>query len=511
MTLTLLLLGVVVGASIHWLYFQHQKREALKIASEIVGKARYEAQKNIQKLDDHVTEEIHSLQKNYEFYVQETKASFKDKEKNQRFLNRHIEEKKSKLSILEEKLQKQQEVLDYLEQQRKRVGGKYKTVSLQHEKKLLVLCKKERKELEEKFIDNLNEKLEKEFQNHINNYTQKLEENSSRQALRILSSVIQRHQSLQHYETPGNTIELEDEATLESILGDEELKLFLRENLKIELEGDSSLNVLSIVQGDGCAREITRRLLESCLAEKSWNLEYLKEKLALYQEVLEEEMMESAQEASLMAKIPSLPRNIASVFGRLKYRTSYGQNILWHSVEVSHLASIIAAEIGLDTELAKKAGFFHDIGKAVDHDIKGDHIEIGVEILKDYETRPEVLQGVEGHHNDANTETPYAILVSVADAISASRPGARRGAFEKYVVRLEKLESIVGSLPGIKEAYAISAGREIRIIVDPLVLSDEETSQLAQKIVQNIEEKLSYPGTVMITIIREMKIVEYAR
>ena len=199
------------------------------------------------------------------------------------------------------------------------------------------------------------------------------------------------------------------------------------------------------------------------------------------------------------------------LIGKLKYRTSYGQNVLNHSIEVSNLARIMAEELGLDPKLARRAGLLHDIGKALDHDMEGTHVEIGVEVLKKYKENPAVINAVEAHHGDVEPQTIEAVLVQAADAISASRPGARRETLEAYIKRLQELESIADSFDGVDKSYAIQAGREIRIIVKPDKISDSQMVLLGRNISEKIEKEMDYPGQIKVNLVRETRVIDYAK
>lgn len=280
--------------------------------------------------------------------------------------------------------------------------------------------------------------------------------------------------------------------------------------LGVELQYEEAYNSFSIITGDGCSRETCKRVIEYLISTENFTLSHLKDIIEEIMQKLQKEIQEAGKETCNILEV-DLPDEICALLGRLKYRTSFGQNVLWHSIEVAFLSSLIAEELGLDAKKAKKSGLLHDIGKALDHEQEGGHPEIGGEILEHFTDEPEVIEGVIGHHEDVQMHTPYATIINTADAISASRPGARRETFEKYIKRLEKLESIAYGVSGIENAFAISAGREIRVMVNPEKISDVEAEKVAAKIATSIEEELHYPGKIKITLIREMKVVEYAK
>ena len=209
--------------------------------------------------------------------------------------------------------------------------------------------------------------------------------------------------------------------------------------------------------------------------------------------------------------IRNLHPELVKMLGRLHYRTSYGQNVLQHSIEVSHIAGMMAAELGADVQTAKRAGLLHDLGKSIDHEMEGTHVQLGVEFTRKYKEKEEIIHAIEAHHNDVEPRTVVACLVQAADAISAARPGARRENLENYIKRLEQLETITGSYPGVDKAYAIQAGREVRIMVKPDVISDDQVILLARQIAKKIEDTLDYPGQIKVNVIRESRAIEYAK
>ena len=228
-------------------------------------------------------------------------------------------------------------------------------------------------------------------------------------------------------------------------------------------------------------------------------------------EEVAETIKSEGERATLETGVIGLNPELIKLIGKLKYRTSYGQNVLNHSIEVSNLARIMAEELGLDSKRAARAGLLHDIGKALDHDMEGTHVEIGVEILKKFKENPQVINAVEAHHEDVEPQTLEAVLIQAADSISASRPGARRETLEAYIKRLEKLEEIADSFDGVDKSYAIQAGREVRIVVKPEKVSEAEMTIMARDIAKKVEDEMEYPGQIKVNVIRESRAIEYAK
>jgi ribonuclease Y len=262
---------------------------------------------------------------------------------------------------------------------------------------------------------------------------------------------------------------------------------------------------------DPVRREVARLSLEKLIQDGRIHPTRIEELVAETQKDVNGRIQELGKQALVDANIRSLHPKLLTLLGRLHYRTSYGQNVLKHSLEVAYLSQNIAEELGADGAMARRCGLLHDIGKAVDHEVEGSHPQIGADLCKRYGEREEVIEAVAGHHGDVQTRFIYAPIVSAADAISASRPGARRETLERYVQRLEKLEEIAAAFEGVKQAYAIQAGREVRVLVDAENVDDRLSAKIAHDIAKRIEEEMQYPGEVKVTLIREVRCIEYAR
>ena len=279
----------------------------------------------------------------------------------------------------------------------------------------------------------------------------------------------------------------------------------------IDLIIDDTPEAVILSGFDPLRREVAKRALEKLIDDGRIHPAKIEEMVEKAKEEVEASIKAEGERAMLETGVNNLHPDIVKLIGKLKYRTSYGQNVLNHSIEVSNLARIMAEEIGIDPKIARRAGLLHDIGKALDHDMEGTHVEIGVEILKKYKENELIINAVEAHHGDVEPRTLEAVLVQAADAISASRPGARRETLEAYIKRLEKLEEIADSFEGVEKSFAIQAGREVRLIVKPEKINDNQMILMARDVAKKVEDEMEYPGQIKINVIRETRAIEYAK
>lgn len=443
-------------------------------------------------------------------------------------LETEAEEEKRRRSLLEAEqlLLKRENVLD---KKLSELDGKEKEV----EKHSVSLSQKEKslEELQTQTIAKLEhtagltkeqakqemfEVLERQEEKNILGRMRKLEqegqERFEKRAKEMVAYAVQKIAVSQSQEITTSTIILPSEDLKGKIIGKEGRNIRALERAAgVEIIVDEAPETVVISGFDPMRRHIAKVALEALIKDGRIHPTRVEEEVAKATEEADKQVKEAGETVVYDLGIVGLDPKLIQILGRLKFRTSYGQNVLLHSIEVAYLASALAAEIGVNVAVAKKAGLFHDIGKALDHQVEGSHVEIGMRILEKFNTEKEVIDAMKSHHEDYPYESVEAVLIQAADAISAARPGARKDTVESYLKRIGELETLTQSFKGVEKAYALQAGREIRVFVKPSELSDVESQQLARDIANRIEEELRYPGEIKVTLVRENRFVEYAR
>lgn len=340
----------------------------------------------------------------------------------------------------------------------------------------------------------------------------KAKEEADKRAKYIITNAIQRCAADHVSETTVSVVALPSDEMKGRIIGREGRNIRTIETMTgVDLIIDDTPEAVILSAYDPVRREIARIALEKLIVDGRIHPARIEEMVIKAEKEVNQTIKEAGEQACFECGIHNLHPELVKILGRLKFRTSYGQNVLQHSVEVSHLAGLMAGELGLDTKLAKRSGLLHDIGKALDHEYEGTHVDIGIEILRKYKESNAVIDGMAAHHGDYEAKTMEAVLIGAADALSAARPGARRETLDAYIRRLEKLEEIANTTPGVEKSFAIQAGREIRIIAKPEEVKDNEVAFLAREISKKIESELEYPGQIKVNVVRETRAIDYAK
>ena len=361
-------------------------------------------------------------------------------------------------------------------------------------------------------LDNLEQEITQEKAAKIRELEMKAKEEANKNAREIIGSAIQKCAADHTSEATVSVVALPSDEMKGRIIGREGRNIKTLENLTgIDLIIDDTPEAVIISGFDPLRREVAKIALEKLIDDGRIHPAKIEEMVEKAKEEIMTSIKEAGERAILETGVNNLHPDLVKLIGKLKYRTSYGQNVFNHSMEVAYLAGMMADELGVNSKIARRAGLLHDIGKALDHDMEGTHVEIGVEVLKKYKENYVVINAVQAHHGDVEPQTIEAILVQAADAISASRPGARRETLETYIKRLEKLEEIANSFDGVEKSFAIQAGREVRLVVKPEKVSDSEMVIMAREVAKKVENEMDYPGQIKVNVIRETRVIDYAK
>ena len=436
------------------------------------------------------------------------------------------QERKNQLDRLEERLIKREEILEkhFADLQRKESNLEKESQNLETGKTEVAGLKKRTledlekiaglsvKEAQAKLLKELTENSREEIIHTIQKLEKEKGEEIEKRALNIITTAVQRYSRSHVADLTTTPLHLPNEEIKGKIIGREGRNIRALERATgVELIIDESPENIIISSFDPLRREIARLALEKLIKDGRIQPAKIEEKVEEAKQEISKRLSEIGEQASLEVGVINLPKDILQLLGRLHFRTSYGQNVLVHSIEMAHISSMIAAELGLNVEVAKKGALLHDIGKAISHEVEGTHVNLGRKILKKYGIDDAVIQAMESHHEEYPFSTPESFVVAAADILSAARPGARRDTVENYLKRLGDLEKIAGGFEGVKTAYALSAGREIRVFVVPEKIDDFGAFQLAKNIASKIQSEMKYPGEIKVNVIREMRAVEYAK
>ena len=485
---------------------------AEKRAKEIIEEAEQVALSKKREIDIEAKETLYRLRNEFE---KETR----NKKKELQFQERRLQQRELNLERKAELIEKQSEEIAKAQEELRKKQEEIRNKELH----LTSLIEDEKRKLEtisgisrEEAKNQLLKLMEEEAKKEAMNYQQKLEEeaklNAEKKAKEILLTAMQRLAPEEASENVVSVVSLPNDEIKGRIIGREGRNIRAFEAMTgVDLIVDDTPEAVTLSSFNLYRRELARIALERLISDGRIHPGRIEEVVEKVKKEIDEKMVEEGNTAIFEVGIENVHPELIKLLGKLKFRTSFGQNVLIHSKESAFLAGIIASELGFDPKIAKRAALFHDIGKAVDQEVEGTHPEIGAEILRKYGEREEVIDAALHHHSDVDIARPYTVIVQVADALSATRPGARRDTLERYLRRIEDLEKIAASFKGVDTAYAISAGREVRVIVKPDIITDEEAKNLAREIAKKIEANMEFIGQVKVTVIREKREVDFAK
>jgi ribonucrease Y len=508
--------GLILGGLGIFLFIQLAGRNAIKLANAEAETIRQNAQK-----------EAENKAKELELIAREERQRLKTE------ADKQNESQRNELRALDQRLSKREDTLerkvDTLSVKEKNLDDldrrlKVRELKIQSDEKELdgVLAEQRNRLLQvtnmnfEQARDLLLHRLEDELRGECGTLIQKMTEQAQEEAKeksrQIILQAIQRYASDQTSDHTVSSVVIPSDDMKGRVIGREGRNIRSFEKATgVDVIIDDTPGIVVVSCFDPVRREVARISLERLVQDGRIHPARIEEIVVATTKEMEEELIKMGREAIQEANLPNIPKPIIPLLGRLSYRTSYGQNVLKHSLEVAYISQVIADELGLDGTLARRAGLLHDIGKAMDHEIEGGHPQIGMEFLRKFNEPEAVLNAALAHHGDVPATTPYTPIVMAADAISAARPGARRESLDRYVKRLQELEELAKTFEGVRQAYAIQAGREVRVIVDARAVDDKISAKIARDIAKKIESDLTYPGEIKVTLIREVRSVEYAR
>lgn len=499
------IIGIIIGFFVRKNISESKIGSAEIEAKRIVEEATKTAETRKKEILVEAKDEAHKLRNEYE---------------------RENKERRNEIQRSEKRLIKKEEMLDskgiVVEKKEEMLQKKLKEIETK-QNKLEAIHQKQIEELERisglstedaknMLIENIKKEAEQEAAIAVKEIERESKETAERKAREIITYAIQKCSADHVAETTVSVVDLPNDEMKGRIIGREGRNIRALEQLTgIDIIIDDTPEAVVISGFDPIRREVARLALEKLIADGRIHPARIEEMVEKAKKEVEQIIKDEGEQATLDTGIHGLHPELIKLLGRLKFRTSYGQNVLKHSIEVSYLAGIMATELGADVKIAKRAGLLHDIGKAVDHEVEGPHVAIGEDLAKKYKESKAVIHAIAAHHGDIEPQTVEAVLVQAADAISAARPGARRETLETYIKRLEKLEEISNSFEGVEKSFAIQAGREVRIMVKPEITSDSSIILIARDIVKKIEEEMEYPGQIKVNVIREIRATEYAK
>lgn len=510
--LVIIPVGLVAGVVFSYFYTRRVTSTAQQERKRLLEEGHHDAERIKKDARDESRDWVSQQRESFEKEAKESRRELKESE---RRLSRREDGLDRKIDLLnknERKVEKRDQLTREREAALQKSQDDLDGLIEEEKNTLFRITQLSKAEAEKILMERIEKDLAHEQEILVTRMVDRVKEKAEERSRDILATTIQRLSSQQCQEITVSSIELPNEEMKGRIIGREGRNIRAFEKATgVDVIVDDTPGIIVLSCFDSIRREMARRAIDKLIADGRIHPSRIEEVVAETKQEMNELIQKTGKQVSYDLNIPHLHNKLITLLGRLRFRTSYGQNVLDHSIECSNIAAMIAAELGLDQDLARRAALFHDIGKAVDHQFEGGHPEIGANLLKRYDEAPEVVNSAASHHNDVPQESVYAVIVQAADSISGSRPGARGESLDRYLKRLEKLESLVNTFPGVQGTQAIQAGREVRVIVNASRINDKKAIRLAHDIAREIETQLTYPGEIKVTLIRETRVVEYAR
>jgi len=498
-------IGIGVGVVIRKRVAEREIGSAEAEATRLINEAIRSGENRKKEMLLEAKDEIHRSRTEHEKEVKERRAELSKQE-------RRLEQKEATLDKKTEAFERKEEELSRRMNEVAQTKAEAEELKQQQLATLEQISELTQEQAKAYLLQSVEDEVRHETAMKIKEIEAQMKDEADDKAREVIAIAIQRCAADHAAETTVSVVPLPNDEMKGRIIGREGRNIRTLETITgVDLIIDDTPEAITVSSFDPVRREVARLALEKLIVDGRIHPTRIEDMVEKAQKEVDRTIREEGERACYETGVHNLNPELVKILGRQKYRTSYGQNVLNHSIEVSHIAGLMASELGIDVAMAKRAGLLHDLGKSIDHEVEGSHVQLGADLARKYKENPVVVNAIEAHHGDVEPKTVIAILVQAADAVSAARPGARRENVENYIRRLQKLEELTGSYPGVEKAFAIQAGREVRIMVKPEEVSEDNMIILARDVAKKIEAELEYPGQIKVNVIRETKAVEYAK